>query len=460
MKLQPALILLLAWLALGDVARAVAQPATRSMTLPDALAFAQEHQPSLLAARARITARQAEAEIPRAQWMPRIAATAQVLAGTENNSTASYMSSPGVELPRIGGVAVVTSSPSFVPQPSTLIGVGLLQEIYDFGRIAAQSAAADANVQVEQQQSDVERLDVALAVTDAYYAVDAAKAVVTAAEEAYQRSKVHRDAAAAGVAGGLRRPIDQTRAEADLTRFDVGRIRAQGALQSAQAVFAAVVGVPDPLLDAGGQTPALRPLPEFTQALQTAIDHAPALRQAQAQFRAQQERTKAVAAELQPNLQLAASLNSRAGGAPSSNDLEVTGHGLLPIVPNYDVGVVLSWPLLDRSVVKRREASQQLENVQQQETAVARLTLTAQVQQAYLAAQLSDQALPALERSSTAAKSNSDQAQARFQSGMSTSLEVADAENLRVDAEIQLVVGRFEQSRARARLARTLGEGL
>ena len=59
------------------------------------------------------------------------------------------------------------------------------------------------------------------------------------------RSRLHRDMAAAAVKSGLHAPIELTRAEADLTRFDVGRIRAAGSLTTARVVFAAAVGLDD-----------------------------------------------------------------------------------------------------------------------------------------------------------------------------------------------------------------------
>jgi outer membrane protein len=429
------------------------------MTLKEALAHAREHQPSLLAARARIAASQAEASVPRAQWLPRVAATAQALVGTANNSTASYFSSPGVDLVRIGGSKTL-ESPSFTPEPSTLVGVGVRQELYDFGRISAQTAAADASVDVERRRSDVERLDLDLTVAEAFYAVQGAKAVLSTMKSAENRAKVIRDAAAAGVAQGLRRPLDQTRAEADLARAEVARVRAQSALQSAQAVFAGVVGLGDPLLDAAGDAPTPAALPTLDQAITNASNHDPGVLAAQAKLAAQQARSRAVNAEGRPDLLLSASASGRAGGTPPSSGPEVAGSGWLPVVPNYDVGVVLSWPLFDPAVRRRLDAATQLEQVRQQELAAARLRVQTQVQQAFLAATSADEAIASLERSSQAAKVNSEQAQARYQAGLATSVELAEAELLRTDAEIQLAVGQFERARARARLSRAMGEEL
>src|SRR4051794_40150578 len=109
---------------------------TRAMTLAEARGFAREHQPSLMAVRAALQGAQADAKVPRALWLPRLGGTVQLLAGTTNNSTASYYTSPYVDLVRIGSTPV-TTSPSGIPSPSTLAALGLKQELFDFGRISA-----------------------------------------------------------------------------------------------------------------------------------------------------------------------------------------------------------------------------------------------------------------------------------------------------------------------------------
>jgi outer membrane protein TolC len=86
--------------------------------------------------------------------------------------------------------------------------------------------------------------------------------------------------------------------------------------------------------------------------------------------------------------------------------------------------------------------------------------LSAVMRQRLAEAEVARAALPALERSTTAAQANLDQANARFKAGLGTSVELADAEALLTEAQIQLALGRFDEARARARLARALSEAL
>ena len=80
------------------------------------------------------------------------------------------------------------------------------------------------------------------------------------------------------------------------------------------------------------------------------------------------------------------------------------------------------------------------------------------IQRAYLTTQVAHDALVGLQRSVEAAQANYAQAEARWKAGLGTALELADAEYLRTDAEIQLAGGQFELSRARAVLGKLLAE--
>ena len=174
-------------------------PQARQITLAEALAYARNHQPAVLASLARIRTEKANAEVPRSQYYPLVGITAQFLEGTTNNTTASYLGDPFVELPRIGGTPSRTSSDaSWRPYASTLAAAGLSQEIFDFGRIAAEAAAADARVTIAAHAADTQLLDIELNVEEAFFAVHAAKSILQASEDAYQRSLVHRNFASAG----------------------------------------------------------------------------------------------------------------------------------------------------------------------------------------------------------------------------------------------------------------------
>ncbi|HLW95822.1 MAG TPA: TolC family protein, partial [Solirubrobacteraceae bacterium] len=374
-------------------------PQARQITLAEALTYARGHQPAVLAALARLRTEKANAEIPRAQYYPLLGLTAQFLEGTTNNTTASYLTDPFVDLPRIGGTPSTNSADaSWKPYASTLAGVGLSQEIFDFGRIAAQTAAADARVTIAARAADTQLLDIELNVEEAFFAVHAAKSILQASEDAYQRSLVHRNFASAGVKSGLRSPIELTRAEADLSRFDTARIRARGGVSASQAVLAAAVGSSDLVLDAADQTPLSVDLPALTNAIQLASQRDPRLQEALARLHQQELETRAVGALARPDLHLSAAISGRAGGAaPNNGGPEASGSGYLPNVPNWDGALVLSWPLFDPTINARQRASHVAEEVQRSEIDLVRQQVVAAVEQAYVGVVVAREALPSLQ---------------------------------------------------------------
>jgi outer membrane protein TolC len=439
----------------------VSSATPRGITLRDALAYAREHQPLIHAALSRIAEERAAAEVPRGQWLPTIGLTVQLIGGTANNTTASYVGQPVLDIPRIGGTrAQKASSASFKPYASTFAGAGLDQELFDFGRIAAQAATADALVEVRKHDADAERLDVEFGVEESFFAVQAAKAVLLASNGAYERAKVHRDFAARGVGAGMRSPIELTRAEADLQRFDIARIRADGNVTIAQSVLAAAIGSVEPGLDAVGESVTPADVPALSRAIELASARDPGLSSALARLREQEKQTRAIGAELRPDIVLTSTLSGRAGGAPPSSGPSADFSGWLPSVPNWDVGVVLSWPIFDGTITARRTAPRTAERVRRDEWEAARQALVAGVQQAYVSVRVTRAALPGLEAAVRAAMANYAQADARFKSGLGTSVELADAEALRASTEIDLAVGRFDLARARAAFGRAIAEGL
>lgn len=431
----------------------------RALTLREAITYARAHQPSLAAAQARVAVAHAQAQLPGAARMPRVTAGAELLVGTNNNTTTSYGGPLGFDIPRIGGTPA-NAKTSLDPEPSTLAGVGLRQEVYDFGRLDAQQQALDLFARAAEEDAQGADLDLVLFVEQAFYAVEGARAIEQAAASAVKRAQEHRDFAKANVDAQLRPPIELTRADADLARRQADEIRAAGALQAAQQVLAAAIGAPDPALDAGADDVNYAPPVTETAALADLERRVPSLRAALDALRGQHALTDAIEHELRPDLSLSASVTGRAGGSTVSTNPTPTGAGWLPDVPNWDALAVISWPVFDRTVDARADVSRQLERVRAAELDTEREKLRAQIAGSYSELDVAARALPALQRSVDAATANEDQANARFSKGLGTAVELADAEALLTDAQIQLAVGQFQRARARARLARVIAEVL
>jgi outer membrane protein TolC len=430
-------------------------PVVRALSLTEAITIAHRVHPSLAAARARIEAARAAADVPRAGWRPTVGATAQLFLGTMNNSAGSWLGSPVVDLPRIGATPI-RDEPQLSPTAATLVATGVRQTLWDFGLFAARGVAADALVDLARAREIQERLDLELAVTEAFLAVRVSRAIAVAAARAAELAGAHRDRVQALVERQLRPPVELARADADVARFEVGRLRAEQAIILARSVYAAAIGVEEVEIEASGELPASPPLPTLDRAIAIALGKEPEIKSAAAALEAQRAETDAI--RNAPLLFATGSISGRAGGAEPTAGITPAGDGFLPLVPNWNVGVVLTLPILDPTVSARRDAARAIEDVRRDELANVRLRQRVSTQRAWLDAQLAAATLAPLERAAAAAKTAREQASALYGSGLSTSLEVADAEARELDAQIELEIARFESARARARLSRLMGE--
>lgn len=433
-----------------------AEEAARKMTLDEALAFARTHQLRIVAAKQRLEAARAEAEVPSAQWLPRAGAFAEVIGSTVNNSTTTLLNVPTVDVPRIGATQI-RDTPSWQPYPSTAAAIGARQQIYDFGRIAAETAASAMNAELEKARVATAAVDVDFAVEQAYVAVLAADAIEDASKNAFERASRYRDQAKANVASGMRPPIELTRADADVARYEAGMMRARGAVHVARAVFAAAVGVDDLELGAAGAARDRGELPSLVE-LVGRSGRAPSVVESRARLAAQRAQTAAFDAQTRPNLYLTTTFSARAGGATPTSGSTPFGEGWLPVVPNYHAGVVLSWAILEPTLSRRTDASRAREAALASEMELAVRTQRAAIAAAWQEADVATRSLEALERGAAAARANYDQAENRMKVGLGTATELADAQALRTDADIQLAIGRFQTARTRAALERAVAE--
>jgi outer membrane protein TolC len=426
------------------------------MTLTQALAYSSTHQPELKQALAEINARQAEARVPRSGWYPRLNMQAQWLFGTTNNTTTSFVNVPGVEVPRISGTPVSPNT-NWTPTPSAIVAATATQQIYDFGRIAAQSALADALTDVARADSATVQLNIRLQVEEAFEAVLAAKHILTATQESYRRTEAHFRLADTGVKSGMRPPIDRTRAQADLAQADVQRTRADASLVAARAALAAVIGSNELEIDAAELAPGERPFPGLTEALHLAEEHSPELMAALGRLHARTAESSALTRELLPNVYFAGTLFGSAGGGQAQNDPPPVGNGWLASVGNYSLSLILQWRLFDPAELARRSASRSREQVARAAIEVTRRDIVLQVQRSYLDLIAAQKTLPGLLARVTASRANLEQAEARFRAALGDIVDLTDAEALLVNAELELAVGQFNVARAAARLARSLG---
>ncbi len=442
-------------LALASQARG--EPPLPSLTLDEALVYARSHQPALSAARARLEAARHDLAANEREWYPKVTVGAQVGAGTVNPSSATSLPFPGLNVARVGGTQMA-DPPTFRPYASTMVALGVRQEVFDFGRLAAQERLLGGLERLERARASSTDLEVAYLTASSFYAVLAAKQVLAAAESARARSRAHRDLAEAATRTGLRPPIDLTRADADLARFEVASARAEGGVRAARSALAAIVGAPEPEIDAKQESRPTRILPSVERAAGRAAEASPTVQRAEAALRVQDAYVDEVASRTRPRVYLDGAIDGRGGGFTAPDRPQAIGAGLVPQVPNYDLGVVFVWPIWDPTANETERAARARKRAAEEDLRGARAAASQDARKERIRVDIAERTVNALERSVAAATANAEQADVRFRSGLGTSLELSDAEGLRVEAEVQLAAARLEWMTARASLARILSE--
>ncbi len=388
---------------------------------------------------------------------PSFGVTLQAIEGTTNNTTASYVGVPDVDIPRIGGTSDASADGgSWSPSTSMLGAIGGTQEIFDFGRIAAQAAVADRRLRGRASAPNAERLRIDLLVKDAYYGVLGAHAVLRAAEDAFQRAE------APPRHGGRWSQERAARAHrADARRGGPHALRRRrksapaGSIESAQAVFAA-----SSASTTLSSTPAARrraqPRPSLGRGVRKRRGRAIRCSEGGRARAGPRTRSRARCRRRRaPTSSLTATFSGRAGTPSAVERLRCRiDYGPLPTIPNWDVGLVLRWPIYDPVVAA--QARRRRQRAPRSRAPMSRSLVAARERDR----SASLRGAPGSHRPRSSASSapstpltrttRRPRRASRRASG--TSLELADAEAVRTDVEIQLAVGRYEARRARAAL--------
>jgi outer membrane protein TolC len=149
-------------------------------------------------------------------------------------------------------------------------------------------------------------------------------------------------------------------------------------------------------------------------------------------------RQHSVSLEYLPRLELLGALWVRGSGYFPNGNSAPPGNGLVPDTPNWAAGVALTWPVLETVAIRARTQAEAA-NVKINS---ARLEDLAQLIDAQLLG--ASAVLDAARRIAaetpvavSAARAAETQATARYRSGLASVLEVAEAERLLTEAEIQ-----------------------
>jgi outer membrane protein TolC len=415
-----------------------------AFTLEQAVQYALDHYPTVRAALEQITASSAGVDVARSASLPRLDGVWQSNRATANNVFGQLL--PQSLIPALSGPVLPSASSESVWGSAT--GALFSWEPMDFGLRHAGVLSAEAALTRARAVETLTRLDVQQSVANAYLTVVAAQRNVGAAQADVDRRDVLLRAVQTLVDNQLRPGAEASRANAERAAAQTRLIRARQNVTLAETVLMRVLGMTtgtpgaaaDSLPALPGNTTPATPAPAahpLAQARRAAIDQAKA-------------GEEALARSDYPRLYVQSSVFARGSGADPSGMLDGGIGGLGFDRANWAAGVQVVFPnVFDFSSLRARKAAAAA-STRSESLLYDEAVLTVTSQQRAAAATLD--AARAIAASTpiqlAAARESEQQARARFDAGLATIVEVADAQNLLAQAEVDDQLARVEVWRA------------
>jgi len=299
-------------------------------------------------------------------------------------------------------------------------------------------------------------LDATAAAADAFVTVLASGEAVRAARANVDRLQTFAESVRTLVRNQLRPGADESRADAELAIAQNQLSQAVQTSAIARAVLADALGAAGTtmMLDAG----PLAELPSLPPAETPNVAAHPAVRAGIAAIETVQARERALARTYTPRVDVQGAFSGRGSGADVPG-LRLGGDGLGLDVPNWAVGVTVSFPVLERFSVnarKRVEAQNELAERARHEQAIQNVTTQHARAQALMTAATDIARNTPVELK--AAMDAESRARARYSSGLANVTEVADAQRLLAQAEVDEALARLGVWRALLATAQSAGD--
>jgi len=423
------------------------------VTLAQAVEKSQGNYPSIRVSQEQMNAASAGIRLARTAYLPKLDTVAQLNRGTRNNVFGTLL--PQSVIPAMSGPVIGTNNLGTVW--GSAIGALVTWEPFDFGLRAANVAAASAARAEAEAVVKRTRFDVAVATADAWLTLVAAQETVRAAQAGVDRTDVTARTITALVTAQLRPGADQSRAEAELAAARTQLIQAQQAVEVARATLAQFTGLePSEIAVAAGGLAQL-PQEQAPTALNTAanplaVEQNGIVEQSRAQLRVLER-------SYFPRFYLQGSAYARGTGAETDGARLGGLNGLGPNVQDYALGFTVTFPVLDLPSLRAKEAVQSAA-VRAQTARGEQIAMDLKAQWNRAVAGLNGARRIAMNTpvEVIAARNATQQATARYQAGLGNIDDVAEAQRLLTNAEVDDVLARLSVWRSLLGIATAAGD--
>lgn len=438
----------------GVRAQQPAAPPVRQFTVQQAVDYALANYPAVQAALQQYNAARAGVSLARTSYLPDLNGAWQIDRGSRESVL-------GVLLPQSPNILTGTqgSVTAHANRPFWTSGAGVLfsWEPFEFGYRRAEVRSALDTEHRTQEQVTLTRLGVASAVADASLALLADERRVAASQSDLNRRQVFARTVHALVDARLRPGADASRADAEVATSRTRLILAQKDEEVGGIALAQVLGLagttvsiqPGPFL----QTPPDQPWTE-----PAAAQHPAALVQ-QARVEEEKARIRVLNHAWYPHFSTDALLSGRGSQEESTGADGPASDGLTFSAHNWEAGVTAQMDLTGIFAIHERKRVE-VANQRQQEQLYTQTLQAITTQQQTALAEL-DGARRVAQNTPVeldASRQGELQATARFRAGLGTSVDVAEAQDLLAQAEMDDSLARIGIWRALAELAAANGD--
>lgn len=428
-------------------------PPVKTFTLEQAINYALTNYPAVRAALERVFAARASVSLARTSYLPHADTLWQSNRATRNNIFGLSFPNPVIS-PISGPVLPSTSNQSVWGSSAGLL---FSWEPFDFGYRRATVRAAKAGQDRATADTDVTRFDVAIAATNAFMTSLAAEERVKAARADVERRQVFTKSVRVLVDHQLRPGADASRADAELARARIELIRAEQADLVGRAALADVLGIAGtPVEIQAGPLLILRPEtglpPQSVSAHPVAVAEKARVNEARA-------REQILERSYYPKFNFESTVYGRGSGANTDGTVASGLNGLGLERSNWAAGMTVTFPLFDIfSIRARKEIERSNERAEAARYDQAIQDLTSELDEARAALDGARRVAENTPIELSAARDTEAQSRARYQAGLATIVDVAEAQGLLVQAETDDALARLAVWNDLASLAAAQGD--
>lgn len=419
----------------------------QSYTLRQAVAESIERYPAAKVSMEKMAAAAGAVSLARTVYLPRLDFSAQANRATRNNVFGMLLAPSGV--PGISGPVLGTNSADSVWGSS--VGFEASWEPFDFGLRRSGVAQAEAGRKKAEATVARTRFEIASAAADAFLTLLAAQQAAVAAEAGVQRATVLRQTADALVKAQLRPGADASRARAEVAAAETQLIQAQQAIDVAKASLGQFVGAaPDRISVQAGRL--LDSLPDADPPPGPDPSH-PFLAEQSAAVQEVEASRRVIEKSYFPRFSVLGAVYGRGTGAMTDGATLGGLSGLGPNIHNWGLGFGVKFSLLELPSIKtRKEIAAHQERAETARYEQTRQDLSAQLARSRAALEGTRRVARNTPVQLQAAIDAQRQAAARYKAGLGALNEVADAQRLVTQAEVEDSIARLSVWRAALRM--------